>query len=888
MQNVFVMQTPVAVNEMLASASWTPFASLSFTAYVAAFAAAALVSFASLLRTRDIADRDTRHALVALLLTSGVWATSHVGFLLAATPGAKRLFYVGGLIVGFMTVGAWMYFCSAYTGRTLHRNRAVRGVALLLLAIVAGIKLTNPLHELYYTLDYTLVPFPHLTVRHHLFYWLIMGISYALASVGYFMLVEYFGRLSQNAAPIAILVGLTGLPPVLNIIGYASPWLLDITYEPIGVAAFAIGALHVYRGSFQAVGLVGEHDEPAVVTSDDGRLWDFNASAANLFSERDLPAALGEPLDRAIPPLAGVGTTGRAVVTVDTDEGTRHFQVAENRFGAGGTRSGRLLLLADITERKRAEEALRRERNLLQRIFDASPEAILMLDAEGAITFASRQAEAVLGLTPAATRGRAYDDPRWQFETSAGGPFDRDMLPFAVVRRTGEPVYESEFAIRGADGARRQVSVSGAPLMGEEGAFEGAVLIVQDITERRDLERQLRHAQKMETVGTLAGGIAHDFNNILHSVQTYVQMATDDTRAAGEAATADLLEHASTGLGRAGGLVEKLLTFSRQDASGDRERVDVSAAVREAVDLASPSLPEGIEVRTALGKDCLTRAESGQIHQVATNLITNAGQAMEEVETRVLDVDVHRIDVGEDLARQHLGLEPGRYVRLSISDTGPGMDTKTQARIFDPFFTTKERGQQKGTGLGLSMVHGIVKETGGEISVRSQPGEGTTFDVYLPQAEARDASPDGETAAGEPAAEGLTAEEVAAAAPRARLLLVDDDAEIAELQAQCLRNEGYEVTTARDARDALHAVEDDLEAFDLVVTDYSMPEQNGLDLTRRLRESNFARPVVLMSGLSAQVSAGEMESAGVDAFLRKPIGEAEMTATIDQLVESAL
>jgi PAS domain S-box-containing protein len=704
---------------------WSQFASLSFTAYVAAFLTAALAAFATTPYTRRITDPDTRHGLVALLVASGGWATSHVGFLLVTTPLAKKMFYVGGLIVGFVTVGAWMYFCSAYTGRTLHRNPTVRRASLLLLGLVALVKLTNPLHQLYYTLDYTLTPFPHLTVRHHLLYWLIMGISYALASIGYFMLVEYFGRLSQSTRPIAILVALTGLPPVLNIVGYATPALLDITYEPIGVAAFAVGALHVYRRQFQAVHLAGEHDEPALVLSADRRIRDFNTAAADLFADTNVQAAIGQPVHQVVPALAEIGQSDRSVVSFERDAEPRYFQIAESRFGAGGTRSGRLLLLADITERVRAERALRASRERWRRLVESHRDALIIAVA-GTIRYANPAAAALFKAdSPDDMVGRPLSD--WMMPASPSSTLQTRMDSI----EQGRPVSPHEHTIPRRDGTSRTVESYAVPI--DHQGEDAAQVILRDITERKRRQQQLQQAQRMETVGTLAGGIAHDFNNILHTVEASVEMVRQNLPDEGPDRV--LLGNAEDGLHRAADLVQQLLAFSRNDATATVERTDVGTVVREAVRLVRPSLPASVELTTEVDDGCWIMGDSAQIHQVVTNLLTNAGQAMEEDNSRSehrLSVDLRLLDVSGNQARRHLGLEPGRYVRLSVRDTGPGMDGATQDRIFEPFFSTKEAGSQKGTGLGLAVTHGIVQSHDGEVVVASEVGEGTTFDVYLP------------------------------------------------------------------------------------------------------------------------------------------------------------
>jgi len=297
----------------------------------------------------------------------------------------------------------------------------------------------------------------------------------------------------------------------------------------------------------------------------------------------------------------------------------------------------------------------------------------------------------------------------------------------------GRPVSPHEHTIPRRDGTSRTVE-SYAVSIDYQGE-DAAQVILRDITERKRRQQQLQQAQRMETVGTLAGGIAHDFNNILHTVEASVEMVRQNLP--DEGTDRVLLGNAEDGLHRAADLVQQLLAFSRNDATATVERTDVGTVVREAVRLVRPSLPASVELTTEVDDGCWILGDSAQIHQVVTNLLTNAGQAMEEDHSRPehrLSVDLRLLDVSGDQARRHLGLEPGRYVRLSVRDTGPGMDGATQDRIFEPFFSTKEAGSQKGTGLGLAVTHGIVQSHDGEVVVASEVGEGTTFDVYLPGA----------------------------------------------------------------------------------------------------------------------------------------------------------
>jgi signal transduction histidine kinase len=334
---------------------------IAFVGYVTAFATAGLASFAGLARTGRVSDPDTRRGLVALLLTSGGWAGSHVGYLLARSVPLQSGFYTLGLVFGFAAVGAWLYFCSAYTGRSYHRQRPYRALAVAVFVLVVGLKLTNPVHGLYLTATSVTTPFPYLAVRHGILHWLAMGLSYALATVGIFVLVERFSAVGYDSTPLVVLVGFTGLPLVLDLAGLLSPRLLDMTYEPLGVAVFAVGLLFVYVERFQAIQLAGGADDPAIYVDAAGRVRETNRAALALFPE--LEGALGEPLERAVPELA---SGGERIVDRRRDGEHSYYRVSETPLVADEADTGRILTLTDVTEEVEHERALEEQRDALE------------------------------------------------------------------------------------------------------------------------------------------------------------------------------------------------------------------------------------------------------------------------------------------------------------------------------------------------------------------------------------------------------------------------------------------------------------------------------------------------------------------------------------------
>ena len=331
--------------------------------YIVVFGVAAVACFAGALKVRHVEDADTRRGLLALLVASGGWAVAHVGFLVVPGTALKLAFYQAGLIIGLSAVGAWLYFTSAYTGRTLHRNRTYRRVAVAVFLAIVALKVTNPIHQLYYTVEVVQTPYPHLVVQNGLVHWLTMGFSYALATVGYFMLFELFTQVSHDTRPLAVLVSLTGLPLLFDVVGLASPLFIDFTYEPLGVAIFAVGVGYVYLDRFQHVHLAGSQEDAVVFLDAAGRIRDYNREARTHFPA--LEGAIGEPFDRPMPAVAEALAADRSIVSIDRDGDTRYYRLTTNPFSASGDSMGSILVVTDVTDREQYRNELERQNERL-------------------------------------------------------------------------------------------------------------------------------------------------------------------------------------------------------------------------------------------------------------------------------------------------------------------------------------------------------------------------------------------------------------------------------------------------------------------------------------------------------------------------------------------
>ena len=321
--------------------------------YLLAFGTAAALCLVSTYRIRRIDHPDTRIGLAALLLISAVWALTHVGYLGASSGRLQHGFYLFGLVIGLSAVGAWLYFCSAYTGRSLHRDGRIRRVAVGSYLGLVSIKLTNDYHGLYYATEAVSVPFAYLAVVHRPLHWIVMGLAYAAATVGFFMLFERFYKADHAVGPLAGLAAITALPVVLDIVGFLNPVVLQIPYSPLGVAVFAAGVMFVYIDQFRTLQIAGTNDTPVVILDESDAIREANGSARTLFPELDGDDVIGRQLRTALPDVAETAVEDRPVIDLEVDGGTRHYLISSTPFTAGETEIGRTLSFTDVTESER-------------------------------------------------------------------------------------------------------------------------------------------------------------------------------------------------------------------------------------------------------------------------------------------------------------------------------------------------------------------------------------------------------------------------------------------------------------------------------------------------------------------------------------------------------
>ncbi|MEN6446820.1 MAG: PAS domain S-box protein [Syntrophaceae bacterium] len=528
-----------------------------------------------------------------------------------------------------------------------------------------------------------------------------------------------------------------------------------------------------------------------------------------------------------------------------------------------GAPSGLIGVTRDITERRRAEDALRESEERFRKMAEVSSDLFWMVTPDWSRTiYASAAFEKIFGISCE----EVYRDPlAW---LTLVHPEDLAREKNFLKSFSGQD-HDHEYRIVRPDGTVRWIQNRGSSIRDAEGNVLFLTGMAEDITERkqageerRTYEMRLMRAQKMEAIGTLAGGIAHDFNNILSAIIGYSELAQEDLDHDSHAHTC--IEEILKAGERATDLVRQILTFSRQ-VETERRPVKVHLIAKEVLKLLRSSIPSTIALREHIDRTSgAVFADATQIHQVIMNLCTNAYQAMLGKAGEItLSLESVRLDSRS--ASQCLHLHEGPYLKLSVRDTGCGMDHETMRRIFDPFFTTKEKG--KGTGLGLATVHGIVHDLGGAVLVESRPGEGSSFDVYLPRCtdEAGDSPPKG----GQPAAGNGEC-----------ILLVDDEEAIVHFTRAMLEQLGYTVCSMTSSIDALMTFKADPERFNLVITDQTMPSLTGMQLASSILVMRPDMPIILTTGFSETLTPEAALSQGICQFVEKPFTKSTLAAAI--------
>jgi two-component system cell cycle sensor histidine kinase/response regulator CckA len=522
----------------------------------------------------------------------------------------------------------------------------------------------------------------------------------------------------------------------------------------------------------------------------------------------------------------------------------------------------------DIRARQKVETALRESEERFRQLAESVDDVFWLTDTrESRIIYISPRFEKVWGHSPE----KLYDSPRLWLDFVH--PKDREHVASSLPKYASGS-WDETFRIVRSDGEERWIRSRAFPVLDRAGRTYRVAGVSRDVTQYRDLEEQFRQAQKMEAIGRLAGGVAHDFNNLLAVILTYANFA----RSAAEPGTqlhADVEEVHRAGK-RAAALTRQLLAFSRQQMF-EPQVLGLAELLRGLEPMLRRLLSEDIDFNLDATKSdpeeggCNVLADPTQIEQIVMNLVVNAGDAMPQGGT--LTVKLAPFEFTEADAQTHPGLKPGCYAELTVTDTGVGMDDSVRAKIFEPFFTTKEVGQ--GTGLGLSTVFGIVQQNHGHISVKSEPGRGTTFKVYLPSTDRPRQNQQVFTIPPDTYRGSET------------VLLVEDDDQVRKAHEAILSRHGYRVIPARNGVEALTFADVYDDPIHILLTDVVMPKMGGFELAALLLESRPQISILYVSGYSKSAAAWPSAAGTVSAFLQKPASAEALLGKLREMLDTS-
>jgi len=516
----------------------------------------------------------------------------------------------------------------------------------------------------------------------------------------------------------------------------------------------------------------------------------------------------------------------------------------------------------NITARKRIEEALRKSEERHRDLYDNAPDMFASVNLKTtAILNCNKTLCNELGYAKEEMIGRSIFD----IYTPESAKYSKEnVLPAFVKYGT---VKEGELQMQRKDGSIIDVSLNISAVRDEKGNIIQSRSIWRDITKQKKLEAQLQQAYKMEAIGTLTGGVAHDFNNILGIILGNTELALDDVPEWNPAHFC--LEDIKTAGLRAAGIVKQLLSFSRK-AGHEMKPIGIITVIKDALKFLRSTIPTIIEIRKNIpAADETILADPVQINQIMMNLCINASQEMEET-GGILEINVEKVTLDEEAADSYPDFAKGNYLKLTVSDTGPGIYSEIINRIFDPSFTTREAG--KGSGMGLSVVHGIVKNHNGAITVDSESGKGTTFTILFPMVTEK---PEIETETTDKLPHG-----------NERILFLDDEKFIVDITGRILERLGYQVETKMNPLEALELFQSKPDQFDLVITDMTMPQMTGVKLSKKLMEIRSDIPVIICTGHSSLIDEKKAKEMGIAAYVMKPIAMKNIAETIRMVLDN--
>jgi PAS domain S-box-containing protein len=511
----------------------------------------------------------------------------------------------------------------------------------------------------------------------------------------------------------------------------------------------------------------------------------------------------------------------------------------------------------NITDRKRSEEALLKSEEKYRSILESIDDAYFETDLEGSLTFVNKAMVEMLGYTEEELLGEKFikyeDEENYQIVARA----------FARVLKTGKKSGLINCTVFTKQKEIKHIGIIASAMKDKDGNITGIQGVARDVTEQRTLEQQLQQTQKMEAIGNLAGGVAHDFNNILSGILGYAQLIKIHPDS--KSRVLSFVDHIIKASSRASGLIDQILLFSRK---GESRKVpsDLGVITKEVLKLLRASIPSTIEIKHHFESDLTpVLADQTQIHQVLMNLSNNAAHAMGQG-GGVLELKLGNIQITDQDLKDYSELSPGAHVKLSVSDTGHGMDPNTLDRIFEPYFTTKKKGE--GTGLGLASVHGIVKDHEGLIQVESVAGRGTIFTVFFPVIEQEI---------------GVMKKEKEISGGCESILFVDDEEYLSSIGKEMLEDFGYAVVSTTSSSEAYEMFQNEPDRFDLLITDFTMPEMTGDRLAERVLEIRPDLPVLMCTGI---VLAPEVQqNKSIKKIIMKPLDMYDLLQAVREILD---
>ena len=702
--------------------------------YSALFGAAALACLVGAWYARNLPARDARHGLMALLIASGVWAGAQFVFLLADTVAVAYTAYTAGLVIGFLTVWTWLYFCSAYSGRTWHRQPVVVGSSVLVVVVVSLLKLTNAQHGLYFSIDTTSNPLAAFAVERQILYWNTTLLSYLLALAGFAMLIQRWRQVRARTTALVGLFAVMLIPILGNVAGFFQITVANLYHEPLGVAAFAIGALVFAREAFITVQEVGRCNEPALVMGQDDTVRAYNKAAEALF-----PALAKKGLDHALhtvlPSVHRVRTSPRSVVTVDRDGSRQYYRLAESHLRTGATPI-RLLVLTDITERERQ---FREQQQLLQTITESVSDGLFQISFEEGVLYANQAMADMMGYDSAAMLHKAPHKELLADPDEAAHLHD-------TLRAEGEFTDTLTYCRR--DGSRFAGRVNATLIRNDNGTpiyYNGTVV---DLTEQKQREQALRAAkEEAETAArlkeTMLMNMSHEIRTPLTSILGFSQMLTSQVNGTTHR-FAERIHRSGKRLERT---LEAVLTLSKLRSgtyTPHPESLHLFSAVEETLtrfekkaDTNDVTLTSAPQPFSGAGphSDPDSEADASRTTESTHEYACLDDDGFRQILHHLVDNAIKFTPAGGSVTV--CAYRVGSVVHLVVEDTGSGIESEAQEMVFEAFKQESEGRSRshEGSGLGLAIVQQFVEKMGGTLSLDSTKGEGSRFAVELPHSE---------------------------------------------------------------------------------------------------------------------------------------------------------